>query len=98
MSSRRDFVKQSAILGTGIALAPQLTFGSNLNLDDIWNKLFIKFTNVLNLWNARKLSYKGESTVLNSVAISKFLYYVTCGIMPKHYITLFQKESLKRLR
>ena len=31
MSSRRDFVKQSAILGTGIALAPQLTFGANIN-------------------------------------------------------------------
>ena len=70
-------------------------FGSNLNLDDICNKLFIKFTNVLNLWNARKLSYKGKSTVLNSVAISKFLYYVTCGIMPKHYITLFQKACFK---
>lgn len=31
MSSRRDFVKKTAILGTGIALAPQLTFGSGFN-------------------------------------------------------------------
>ncbi|MFC4721061.1 Gfo/Idh/MocA family protein [Geojedonia litorea] len=30
MSSRRDFVKQSAILGAGITLAPQFTFSSNL--------------------------------------------------------------------
>ncbi|RIA09313.1 putative dehydrogenase [Flavobacteriaceae bacterium MAR_2010_72] len=29
MGTRRHFVKQSAILGTGIALAPQLTFSSN---------------------------------------------------------------------
>ena len=28
MSSRRNFVKQTATLGAGIALAPQLTFGS----------------------------------------------------------------------
>ncbi|MBZ0326833.1 MAG: Gfo/Idh/MocA family oxidoreductase [Altibacter sp.] len=31
MSSRRDFVKKTAILGTGIALSPQLTFGSGFN-------------------------------------------------------------------
>ena len=31
MSSRRDFVKKTAIIGTGIALAPQLTFGSGFN-------------------------------------------------------------------
>lgn len=30
MGTRRHFVKQSAILGTGIALAPQFTFSSNL--------------------------------------------------------------------
>ncbi|RZP11454.1 MAG: twin-arginine translocation signal domain-containing protein, partial [Flavobacteriales bacterium] len=29
MSSRRNFVKQTAALGAGIALAPQLTFGSS---------------------------------------------------------------------
>jgi predicted dehydrogenase len=32
MSSRRDFVKKTAIIGTGLALAPGLSFGSTLNL------------------------------------------------------------------
>lgn len=32
MSSRREFVKKSAIIGTGIALAPKLTFGSSMNI------------------------------------------------------------------
>lgn len=31
MSSRRDFVKQTAIVGAGIALAPQLSFGNNFS-------------------------------------------------------------------
>ncbi|RLD28012.1 MAG: gfo/Idh/MocA family oxidoreductase [Bacteroidetes bacterium] len=31
MSSRRDFVKKTAIIGTGIALAPNLTFGADFN-------------------------------------------------------------------
>jgi len=37
MNSRRDFVKQSAILGTGLALAPQLTLASNNDLKDNLN-------------------------------------------------------------
>lgn len=31
MGTRRDFVRQTAIVGTGIALAPQLTFGAGFN-------------------------------------------------------------------
>ncbi|HAT66105.1 MAG TPA: hypothetical protein DCS66_16175, partial [Flavobacteriaceae bacterium] len=31
MSSRRDFVKKSAILGAGITLAPQFTFAENFS-------------------------------------------------------------------
>ena len=31
MSSRRDFVKKTALIGTGLALAPGLSFGSTLN-------------------------------------------------------------------
>jgi len=37
MNSRRDFVKQSAILGTGLALVPQLTLASNDNPKDNLN-------------------------------------------------------------
>ena len=29
MSSRRDFVKKTAIIGAGITIAPSLTFGNN---------------------------------------------------------------------
>ncbi len=29
MSSRRDFIKKSAIIGTGIAMSPSLSFASN---------------------------------------------------------------------
>lgn len=32
MSSRRDFVKNTAIIGTGLALAPGLSFGSTFNI------------------------------------------------------------------
>lgn len=37
MSSRRDFVKQTAIVGAGITLAPQLTFASSTNKKEILN-------------------------------------------------------------
>ena len=37
-------------------------FGQNLNLDDIWNNAFIKFTNISKIWNTRKFSYKVKST------------------------------------
>ena len=29
MSSRRDFLKKSAIIGTGLAMSPSLSFGAN---------------------------------------------------------------------
>lgn len=42
MNSRRDFVKKTAILGTGIAIAPNLTFGSNFKTSkDKLNLAFI---------------------------------------------------------
>ncbi len=37
MSSRRNFVKQTAALGAGIALAPQLTFGINTSVKEKLN-------------------------------------------------------------
>ena len=31
MSTRRNFIQKTAILGAGITLAPQLTFGAGIN-------------------------------------------------------------------
>ena len=70
-------------------------FGYNLTLDDIWNPLFIKFNNTLNLWSSRPMSMKGKSSVLNTFAISKIFYYLFCQPVSSHYIKLFQKACFK---
>jgi hypothetical protein len=70
-------------------------FGYDIDKDDIWSKLFLKFSKILNLNSSRQMSFKGKSTVINSLAFSKILYYITAGIMPKHYITLFQRAIFK---
>ena len=44
MNSRRDFVKKTAILGTGIAIAPNLTFGTNFKISK--EKLNLAFIGV----------------------------------------------------
>ena len=57
---------------------------------DVWSKLFNKFQKVVNLSQTRKLSFKGKSTVLNSLAFSQILYYITAGVIPDYYIKMFQ--------
>jgi len=32
MSSRRDFIKKSSVIGTGIAMSPSFSFGANTTL------------------------------------------------------------------
>ena len=44
MNSRRDFVKKTAIIGTGIAISPNLTFGSNFKFSK--EKLNLAFIGV----------------------------------------------------
>ncbi len=44
MNSRRDFVKKSAIIGTGMAIAPNLTLGANFNA--VKEKLNVAFIGV----------------------------------------------------
>ena len=70
-------------------------FGPDTNYDDIWAKTFLKFDKTLNLWRLRKLSLKGKSTVLNSLGLSKVLYYATGSLVPTHYVTLLTRSSFR---
>ena len=44
---------------------------------------------------SRKLSFKGKSTVLNLLCISKILYYATATPIPSHYLTLLQRRFFR---
>ena len=70
-------------------------FGSRFSEDDIWSKIFVKIDRTLNLWNSRKLSFKGKSTVLNSLCVSKILYYAAATPIPSHYLTLLQRRFFR---
>ena len=70
-------------------------FGTGTDPDNIWAKTFQKFDNTLNLWRLRKLSLKGRSTVLNSLGLSKILYYASASLIPTHYATLFTRSSFR---
>lgn len=70
-------------------------FGNEFTADDLWSKLFLKFDQTLILWENRKLSYKGKSTVLNSLCLNKLLYYSAAGIIPSHYETLLQRACFR---
>ena len=71
------------------------TFGFDFSDDDVWSQLFLKFDQTLNLWKNRKLTFKGKSTVLNSLCLSKLLYYSTANHSPPHYTVLFQRSMLR---
>ncbi|MES9883856.1 MAG: reverse transcriptase domain-containing protein [Sedimenticola sp.] len=71
--------------------------GSNLSDDDIFSNLLKRFTDTLSLWKMRRLSLKGKSTILNSLCLSKILYYITARNVPNHYITLFQRSCFRHL-
>ena len=70
-------------------------FGSDVTDDDIWSKTFLKFDKTLNLWRSRHLSLKGKSTVLNSLGVTKILYYANASLIPKHYVTLLTRSSFR---
>lgn len=72
-------------------------FGYDLNEDDKWSNLLVKFSRTLNYCNINNASYKGKSTILNSLAFSKILYYITAGIIPSHYINIFQRTAFRFL-
>ena len=69
-------------------------FGSHFSQDDIWSNIFLKFDRTLNLWTLRHLSFKGKSNVLNSLCLSKLLYYANANILPSHYERLMQRKFL----
>ena len=70
-------------------------FGTGFGEDDIWSKIFVKIDRTLNLWSSRKLSFKGKSTVLNSLCVSKILYYAAATPVPSHYLTLLQRRFFR---
>ena len=70
-------------------------FGYENCADETWSKVFLKFDNTLNLWRTRRLFLKGKSTVLNSLGLSKVLYYATAAELPPHYETLLQRSAFR---
>ena len=70
-------------------------YGTDTDVDELWSKAFQKFDKTLNLWRLRKLSFKGKSTVLNSLGWSKILYFATASIIPVHYETLLTRSCFR---
>ena len=70
-------------------------FGEGIDPDESWSKCFSKFDKTLKLWLTRRLSLKGKSTVLNSLGISKVLYYATASELPSYYEILFQRSAFR---
>lgn len=69
--------------------------GYNLSPDDIWSTVFNKWSNTLNIWKHRDLSFKGKSTILNSLLLPKIIYYVTCNLLPTHYLNIIQRACFR---
>ena len=82
-----SWVKNHKILG--------YIYGNDFTDDDLWSKLFQKFDKTLQLWKYRKLSFKGKSTVLNSLCLNKILYYSAASTIPSHYMTLMQRTCFR---
>ena len=82
-----SWVKSHKILG--------YHFGYGNSTDETWAKVFSNFDKTLNLWRTRRLSLKGKSTVLNSLGLSKILYYATAAELPSHYETLLERSAFK---
>ena len=70
-------------------------FGIEADVDESWANAFLKFDKTLNLWRIRKLSFKGKSTVLNSLGCSKILYFAIASVIPTHYETLLTRSSFR---
>ena len=82
-----SWIKSHKILG--------YLFGTGFSNDDVWSKIFLTIDKTLNLWTSRKLSFKGKSTVLNSLCLNKIMYYAAANPIPSHYITLFERRFFR---
>ena len=82
-----SWVKSHKILG--------YTFGPESDTDEFWAGIFLKFDKTLNLWSKRQLSFKGKSTVLNSLGLAKILYFAAASEIPSHYETLLQRSAFR---
>ena len=82
-----SWVKSTKLLGSKL--------GYFLTNDDIWGNTFTKFQSTLDLFKYRKLTYKGKSYVINSLATSKLWYLTSFNLIPQHYLTLTQRTVFK---
>ncbi|MGM5468966.1 Gfo/Idh/MocA family protein [Flavobacteriaceae bacterium LMO-SS05] len=82
MDSRRDFIKKAAIVGTGISLLPNFTFGINNNLD----KLKIGLIGV---------GLRGTNHLVNLLLRSDINITAICDIDPRR-ITIAVDEITKK--
>ena len=82
-----SWIKSHKILG--------YLFVTGFSNDVVWPKIFLTIDKTLNMWSSRKLSFKGKSTVLNSLCLNKILYYAAANPIPSHYITLFERRFFK---
>ena len=78
-----SWIKYNKILG--------YYFGSHFSQDDRWSNIFLKFDWTLDLWTLRHLSF----TVLNSLCVSKLLYYANANILPSHYERLMERKFFR---
>jgi len=79
-----SWIRYSKVLG--------YLFGNDYTYDDVYNKIFLKFSNVLNLSKCRNLSLKGKRSILNSFAYSKIIYHVMARVPPDYYLNMFQRR------
>ena len=56
-----------------------------------WDSKIISFENMLKIWNQRKLTIFGKVTVINMLAISKFIYNFTTINVPEWVIIKLEK-------
>ena len=82
-----SWVKSTKLLGSKV--------GNFLTEDDIWGTTYTKFQRCLHKFKHRTLSLKGKSYVLNLLASSKLWYIGSFTLMPKHYLTQFQRAIFR---
>ena len=81
-----SWVKKMKIFG--------ITFGNVSNFE-IWDPLYKKIVNVLNMYKLRNLSLFGRACIVNVMALSKLWYLATVLYVPETFIDLVEKEIFR---
>ena len=64
----------------------------NITLNEIWNPVYCKIKQVLNLYKTRCLSLYGKACVVNVMVLSKLWYLASVVYVPDVYLNLIEKE------